>query len=99
MQTIDQERKVLLGVLLVVALELITADTDGIFEETRQDRLAGLPHALEQQTKSMRHFALEPKRVPQVDLPIVQLTLHKVLVDDFEIGNDLHCTIHVARVA
>ena len=47
----------------------------------------------------MYELSLEAKWVPHVDLLLKKLTLDEVLVNDLEIGNDLHGTVHVARVA
>ena len=59
MQTIDQERQVLLGVLLVEASELLRAATDNSFEVAWDYRPLIRPHALKQDTEWVDECSLE----------------------------------------
>ena len=82
MQTIDEERDVLLGVLLIKADELFAALPNNAFEVARDHWAIRSPHAVDQETKSIDQLALECQWVAHIDLLQMELTLNEVLVED-----------------
>ena len=58
-QPVDQERYVLLAVLLLEADELLAALRDDLLEVARNDGARWVPHAIEEQAESVDEGALE----------------------------------------
>ena len=99
MKTIDKEGEVLLAVLLVITRELLTAVAKVRLELPWHEGLLRIPHFIKQLTEGEDKTAFEAHRVPYIGLFHVKLFRDEVLMDNFEIGDHLKRTVHVACVS
>ena len=98
MQPVNEERDVLLTVLLIIADELVAALAQSPLEDPRVEGRRIAPHEIEQLTEGKDQVAFEAHHVPQVRLLEVELIDYEVLMDGFEIGDNLQGAVHVTRV-
>ena len=89
MQAVNEERDVLLTILLIIADELVAALAQSPLKDSRVERARITPHEIEQLTKGKDQVAFEAHHVPQVRLLEVELIDYEVLMDGFEIGDNL----------
>lgn len=100
MQGVDEERKKLLTILLVVTLKLLTALGNIVLEMTwNHDFVPLVVHALDKTSKLVHKFTMESVLTCEVHLLRMQLPCNKVLMEDLQIGQNLECRVHVACVA
>ena len=83
MQSINQEREVFLGVLLVIAVKLFTAACHRVLKRPWDDRGSRIPHAFYEIAKLEGKLPLEAERISHVELLHVHLLKNKVVVEDF----------------
>ena len=99
MQAVNEERDVLLTILLIIADELIAALAQSPLKDSRVEGTRIAPHEIEQLTEGKDQVAFEAHHVPQVRLLEVELIDYEVLMYGFKICDDLQGTVHVARVS
>lgn len=99
MKTVNQERKVLLRILLFKAVKLVTAFRHYTLKVAGNYRHIWLiPHAFKQLSERKREIAMKPKRILHVELVPICSNLDKILVNETQIGQNLNCRIHIASV-
>ena len=83
MQTVNEERYVLLTILLIIAEELVAAFAQALLEASWIDSFVRTPHEFKQLAEGKDQVAFEAHYVPHVRLLKVELIAYEVLMDRF----------------